>query len=161
MKTSTALTLVFAIGWMAFPQPGRAVSATFVELKGLGRMNGINNFNQIVGHTIGGDDIKGQLIINGTVTPISVPGSFQTFPYGIANDGRIVGSYDDKLGTHGFIYFKAKSRDWTIPTRKEPLREPSTISNESWDISEIPALVFGMASFTTVAVLPSLLSRTQ
>ena len=100
MNTTAELTLAVAFGCMAFPQERQSTFVTFTEIKDIAIASGINNLAAIVGS----DGIRGQLLINGTVTPISVPDSFQTIPYGIADNGRIVGSYDDIFARHGFLY---------------------------------------------------------
>src|SRR4051812_39643471 len=98
--TTAELTLTVAMGCMTFPQEGQSVSVAFTEIKGIAIAIGLNNRGEIVGS----DGIRGQLLINGAVTPISVPDSFQTIPYGIADNGRIVGSYDDIFARHGFLW---------------------------------------------------------
>ena len=70
-------------------------------------MHGINRANMIVGHTVGGDNVQGFVLQNGTATDIPMPGSIQTLIFGVENNGRMVGAYykSDHSGAHGLLYF--------------------------------------------------------
>jgi hypothetical protein len=54
-------------------------------------------------------------IIDGNYTTIDVPGSFETFVYGINNAGQIVGDYyvSGEYGPYGFLYSNGDTRPST------------------------------------------------
>ncbi len=66
-------------------------------------------------------DVRGFLAKQGKIAEFVYPGAEKTKPLGIANDGRIVGSYDDSSGaTHGFIV-----RDVMVNPRWNRYDEPN------------------------------------
>ncbi|HEY4087265.1 MAG TPA: hypothetical protein VGM43_15070 [Bryobacteraceae bacterium] len=76
----------------------------------------MNNFNQAVGATVGGDEVEAVFYQNGVTSTIQIPGSIQTEAFGIENNARVVGSYTDKtLVTHGYIYFQGNVTNIDYP----------------------------------------------
>jgi hypothetical protein len=71
------------------------------------RITGLNVWGQIVGYTEGGTSYIGFLRdAGGQVTWIEVPtdtGPGGTQPYGINFWGRVAGSFNDVVGSHGFF----------------------------------------------------------
>jgi hypothetical protein len=119
MRISATFTLAILIGFFIHPHSTRAASVTLTPLTGLGRLHGINRGNQAVGYTIGGDEPDGIFYDNGAVTKIEIKNGISVQVFGIENNGRAVGKYDeiDPVGkfatgkTHGFIYFHGSVTD--------------------------------------------------
>jgi uncharacterized membrane protein len=120
MKISATLTLAILIGSFTYPHSIRAASVTLRPVTGLGRLHGINKGNQAVGYTIGGDEPDGIFYDNGTITKIKVKNGINVQAYGIENNGRAVGKYDEidpaakfmaNGKTHGFVYFHGNVTD--------------------------------------------------
>src|SRR6185312_3973941 len=107
MKTNKVLTLATLLGWTVWCPSANAASLSVTTLSGaIGKLHGINNVNQAVGSTEGGDEVEAVFYQNGVTTTIEIPGSIQTEAFGIENNARVVGAYTDKtLVTHGYIYF--------------------------------------------------------
>ncbi|MBV9264474.1 MAG: hypothetical protein JO324_09135 [Candidatus Eremiobacteraeota bacterium] len=97
---------------------GRGVRHAFVRNVHAGRLvsirpsgsssvtaSAINADGDVVGYmTSGRGDVRGFLWRGGHVTELAYPGAVETKALGIAQDGRIVGSYKDSSGaTHAFI----------------------------------------------------------
>src|SRR5579872_1311072 len=94
----------WSIVLLASLQVIRADSYTFTSLGNWGSPNAINNAGQIVGTSIGGQQTSSLLYVSGILAPIAVPGSDNTFAYGINNAGQIVGSYSiSGAGSSGFV----------------------------------------------------------
>jgi uncharacterized membrane protein len=106
MKTRAVLTLSMLWGAIVYP-PAEAASLSVTALTGaIGRLHGINNLNQAVGNTVGGDEVEAVFYQNGVTSTIEIPGSIQSEAFGIENNARVVGAYTDtNLVTHGYIYF--------------------------------------------------------
>ena len=75
------------------PPPGPGRTDTFAR--------GVSG-STVVGHYIESQVARGFVYDAGTFTDVVVPGAVGTFPDD-TDDGRIVGSFEDLLGTHGFI----------------------------------------------------------
>ena len=56
----------------------------------------------VVGYSIQGQTARGFVYIGGIITDLPVPGAEATFPDDV-DGGRIVGTFDDPLGMHGFV----------------------------------------------------------
>jgi len=107
MQTAAALTLSMLAGWIVLCPSAKGASLPVTGLSGaIGKLHGINNVNQAVGNTVGGDEVEAVFYQNGVTSTIEIPGSIQTEAFGIENNARVVGAYTDKsLVTHGYIYF--------------------------------------------------------
>jgi uncharacterized membrane protein len=88
---------------------------------GPARAQGINDLGDIVGfYEPGGTSAvtDGFLLSNGRYTTIRVPGAMRTFPFGINNDGVIVGFYSDSAyREHGFIFRGGRFTTVDLPDR--------------------------------------------
>jgi hypothetical protein len=103
---------------LSYPQSSSGQGLTVTDLPGLGRVQAINKSGEIAAFAGTGDDVTGVLISqNGSMTPIVVPGSKQTLPYGMNNSTRIVGAYNnaDNRGAHGFLYFMGTYTPIDVP----------------------------------------------
>ena len=119
--------------------PGQTLSFT-QDLPGLGRVQAINKSGEIAGQTGHRDGLKGVLIEqNGSITPISVPGSEQTLIYGMDNSMRIVGAYNksDHGSAHGFLYDYGTYTTIDVPggtdTRARSINDPKRIVGDYSD----------------------------
>ncbi len=135
MKTSAVLTLSILLGWIVLCPSAQAASLSVTTLSGaIGRLHAINNFNQAVGSTVGGDEVKAVFYQNGATTHIEIPGSIQTEAFGIENNARIVGAYTDtNLVTHGYIYFHGNVTN---------IDYPGSTFTQAWGIND-PQRVVG------------------
>jgi hypothetical protein len=135
MKTSVILTLSILLGWPVFCLPSNAASLSVTALSGgIGRLHGINNLNQAVGNTVGGDEVEAVFYQNGASSAIEIPGSIQTEAFGIENNARVVGAYTDKtLVTHGYIYFHGSVTN---------IDYPGSTFTQAWGIND-PQRVVG------------------
>src|SRR6185437_16623682 len=69
MKTRVILTLSMLLGWLVLCPSARAASLSVNALNGAtGRLHGINNLNQAVGNTVGGDEVEAVFYQNGATT---------------------------------------------------------------------------------------------
>jgi uncharacterized membrane protein len=104
---------------LSYPQSSSGQGLTVTQdLPGLGRVQAINKSGEIAAFQGTSDEVQGVLIAqNGIMTPIIVPGSKQTLPYGMNNSTRIVGAYynPDHRGAHGFLYFMGTYTTIDVP----------------------------------------------
>ena len=107
MKPKEMIALTMLLGGILPCPSAKGASLSLTPLSGAnGRLEGINNFNQAVGNTVGGDEIQAIFFQSGATSLIAIPGSIQTEAFGIENNARVVGAYTDKnFVTHGYIYF--------------------------------------------------------
>lgn len=135
MKTSAVLTLSILSGWTVLCPSVKAASLSVTALSGaIGRLQAINNFNQAVGSTMGGDEVEAVFYQNGATSKIKIPGSIQTEAFGIENNARIVGAYIDKdMVTHGYIYFHGNVTN---------IDYPGSTFTQAWGIND-PQRVVG------------------
>ncbi len=79
-------------------------SLVFTSVGITGSPFGLNDYADIVGTSLGGQQTTGFLFSGGLTTTLSVPGSANTFAYGINSSGVIVGTANSlSAGTFGFI----------------------------------------------------------
>jgi probable HAF family extracellular repeat protein len=133
MKKSVVLTLSMLLGGISYPS-AEAASVSVTALSGaVGRLHGINNLNQAVGNTVGGDEVEAVLYQNGATNAIEIPGSIQSQAFGIENNGRVVGAYTDtNLVTHGYIYFHG-----TVTN----IDYPGSTFTQAWGINDSQRIV--------------------
>ncbi len=113
MKSLSALT-GFVLALLAFAPNLSADSFTLTRLPLLA--TGLNNADQLVGYTVGGEFTGGLLYSQGTISTIEVPGSMDTLAFGINNSGQITGYYDAEFsGTHGFVYTNGQFTSFDVP----------------------------------------------
>ena len=134
MKTSVALTLSILLGWIVLYPSAKAASLSVTALSGaIGKLHGINNVNQAVGATVGGDEVEAVFYQNGATSTIEIPGSIQTEAFDIENNARVVGAYTDKtLVTHGYIYFH-----WNVTN----IDYPGATFTQAWGINDPQRIV--------------------
>lgn len=110
MRSSTGrMLLILALG-VACPCAD-AASVSFTEVRGVGKLHGINALGQIVGSALAGDGLGAFEYVNGTASLLFGPnaGIEETEAYGISRDGTVVGSYTvpaSRVATHGFSLAK-------------------------------------------------------
>ena len=134
MKISLAFALSMLLGWIVSCPSAQGASLSVTSLSGaIGRLHGINNFDQAVGSTVGGDEVEAVFYENGATSRIKIPGSIQTEAFGIEDNARIVGAYTDKsLVTHGYIYFHGTVTD---------LDYPGSTFTQAWGINDPQEIV--------------------
>ena len=135
MKTGMTLTLSMLLGWIVVCPSANAASFSVTAVSGaIGRLHGINNLNEAVGATVGGDEVEAVFYQNGVSSRIEIPGSIQSEAFGIENNARIVGAYTDKdLVTHGYIYFHGNVTN---------IDYPGSTFTQAWGIND-PQRVVG------------------
>src|SRR5215831_2538220 len=101
VKLASVLALTF-IGFFGLA-PALRADLIFTNVNITGNPFGINNADQIVGTSIGGQLINGFLYSGGVVYTLSVPGALNTFAYGINNSSQIVGASSGPGSSSGFI----------------------------------------------------------
>lgn len=142
MNTRVLATLSMLLGWIVLCPSAKAASLSVSTLSGvIGRLQAINNFNQAVGSTEGGDEVEAVFYQNGISSPIEIPGSIQTEAFGIENNARIVGAYTDKsMATHGYIYFQGN-----VTT----IDYPGATFTQAWGINDPQRVVGNFRDATT------------